>query len=646
MEINLKEMHHMQINLTFEHEFDELYNNYAQDPDRAVFLELEGISRDKLDIAAMSKEYFTHTLADVSVDQNANANENKSPNNYASEVVKGVMKLDGYYLLWKYAVERYGLRIANKLIRSVWDGDIYFHDPTAIQVPYCWAYSTTSLMVEGRPYGQLNSLPPKRADSFIAQVIEMTMDVSNQQAGAVAVSDLIVNYAWYAKREGLTDKQIVNDLQKAIHVFNNKFRASGQSPFVNISLFDRKNLATVWGEHYYYPDGTQIDIEYIIHIQKLFGNWFAKGDPKTGLPYRFPVVSVNIAVDDKREPYDMEFFDWVCEANVEKGIFNIYGNEGTKIASCCRLTNNFERMKFRADTFGSGGLNLGSHRVVTINLPRLALRSANEDEFFKALDNKLETAKRLLIVHREDILQERVKGGFLQFFNPLQWFSLKHFFSTVGIIGVYEMTRFMGLNIKSEEGEAFVTKVLTYIEKRLDEFSEETKHSFNCEEIPGESTAGLLAKKDRVIFGAKFQPFELYSNQYIPLIADATIMERIKLTGKFMKILSGGGILHLNMSSKIQSKEQMKKLLLTAFRNGVEHCAVNYGFGECEDGHVNIVGNDNVCPVCGKPIKEWMTRIIGYFTKISSWNSVRRDYEFPRRKFKLSDTVDDVEETQ
>ncbi len=618
----------MFLNLTLEPEFDEVYERTLKE--NPELMDIEGISPVKIDVGQMSHNYFTRNLSDISVDENANANEDMSPNNYQAEVTKGILKLEGYYLLWRYAKKRFGLQYANKLIRSIWKGDIYFHDASGqgVQVPYCFAYSTTNIMLDGRPYGQLHSLPPKRADSFIAQVIETTMDLSQEFVGAISPSDLIVNYSYFAKKDGLTDEQVLNDFQKFVHVMNNKFRVSGQSPFTNISLFDRPNLKKVFADTVF-PDGSSPDFDYVMHLQKIFGNWFCKGDPSTGLPYRFPVVTLNISVDENRNILDPEFLEWASEVNIEKGVFNIYVNEGNKIATCCRLSNQFEQV--RADSFGNGGLNVGSCRVITLNLPRLALESEDEEQFFSLLEQRLKQARDLLLVHREEILQRRVEAGFLKFFNPLNWFNLNMLFSTFGIIGVYEMCYYMDLPMETEDGQHFAEKVLKFIENYAKEASKEFGYNFNVEEVPGESAAPNLAKKDEVLFGNEFS---MYSNQYLPLVADFNTIDRVKLTGRFMKYLSGGGILHLNVAEKIDEPSKMKRLIELATEEGVEHFAINYGFGVCVKGHTTICGNAKECPACGEPIEDHLTRVIGYFTKTSSWNEVRREYDYPNRKFK------------
>ena len=77
----------------------------------------------------------------------------------------------------------------------------------------------------------------------------------------------------------------------------------------------------------------------------------------------------------------------------------------------------------------------------------------------------------------------------------------------------------------------------------------------------------------------------------------------------------------------------MKHLIEYAVKNGVSHFAVNYGFGRCENGHTTVCGNSNTCSICGANITDHYTRIVGYFTHVDSWNSVRREYEFPKRVF-------------
>jgi ribonucleoside-triphosphate reductase (formate) len=599
-------------------------------------LDIDGISRRCLDVGAMSHAYFTKNLSDVTIDVNSNSGETISPNSYNAEIVKGVQKLEGYYLIHRYAVKRFGLQRANELLNSILYGKTYFHDASGIgvQQPYCISSSTSMIMAEGRPWGQLQSLPPKRADSFMAQCIEYCMELSQSFAGAVALADLIVNYAYYAKKENLSDHAVRQDLQKFVHVINNPFRIGGQSPFTNISIFDMPNLVSLF-EHSHYPDGSSVDFDYVMRLQKVFVDWFSKGDPTTGLPYRFPIVTLNISCDaETKQIKDKDFLDYVSKVNCNSGCFNIYVNSGNKIASCCRLINDKERISARVDTFGNGGLQIGSHRVVTIPIPGLALRAkGNKEKFFEELQSALEDARDLLLIHREEILQRRVKRGFLKFYNPLNWFTLDRMFSTFGIIGVFETCYFMGLDIRSEEGTKFVTDMLNYIEDFAKKTSSETKTSFNVEEIPGESVASKVCQKDKVLFGEDKIPFQLYSNQYLPLILDVSMPERIETTGKFMEILSGGGILHLNVKEKIADPEIMKQLIVYSVKHGVSHLAINYGFGTCKNGHTTVCGSSNKCSICEENIEEFYTRIVGYFSKVSNWSRTRREFEFKRRIF-------------
>jgi len=368
--------------------------------------------------------------------------------------------------------------------------------------------------------------------------------VTNRRIGSNN-KDTIYVVVYVRSVKSLKDKSVINykgivwcpttDAGVVIFRRDGKVFISGNSPFSNISIFDMPNLKKLF-EYHRYPDGSEVDYDYVMHIQKIFSEWFSKGDPVSKLPYRFPIVTMNICCDENKDVMDPEFLDFVAKANLENGCFNIYINEGNKIASCCRLVNNLERMNFRSDTFGNGGMNIGSTRVVTLNIPRLALKAKGDREkFFKGLDDALALARDLLMTHREDIIERRIGAEFLKFFNPLKWLDVRRYFSTFGIIGIYEMNKLMGMDIRSEEGEMFTLEVLRCIEEFAVKTSKETGHSFNVEEIPGESVAGKLCQKDKVIFGEDNVPFELYSNQYIPVIEDVPLPERITTTGSSWK---------------------------------------------------------------------------------------------------------------
>jgi len=646
--------------MDFPSDFNDLYNKFNNTQKGKEYLELSGISRDKLDIATISRQYFENHTSDVSVDPNANVGQLKNLNTFSSEIMKGLMKLDGYYLLWRYIQKLFGLEEANRLISSCIDGKFYPHDLTKINVPYCVAVSTFNIMLMGRPYGTLQSKPPKRASSFIAQCIEHLMSMSQEFAGAVAFGDLLVNYAWYINKEvnemihdinrdrSLSDgniflkdniwhdelkieKKIENDFQSFVHVANNNFRIGGDSPFSNISLYCRKTIENMF-ENYYYPDGTApLDIiDTIMAVQRIFMKFISQKDPMSNIPYRFPIVTVNLFVDgETREVEDNDVLEQLAEANTE-GVFNIFiTNDKARIASCCRMINNkTDLMEYKGiDSFGNGGLNLGSHRVVTINYARLARKSKNIEEFKIKLKNAMIDSAKILVAHRQ-LIKERIDQNFLQFFKPLKWLDLDTmFFSTIGFNGIYEAFKFLGIDLINNQDMAI--DVFQYCNNIINELAAEYQVPFNLEQIPGEGAAINLAKKDRIYFGDN--EYLLYSNQFIPLWENVDLITRAKIDGKLSKFFGGGVISHLNISSRT-SKEQMIKLIAFAASCGLDHFALNACFSKCSNGHVSVT-NGTSCPMCGEQISEKYTRVVGYLTPINNWVKERREYEFPRRRF-------------
>lgn len=543
------------------------------------------------------KEYLNaDNITDVCFNKNAN-NTKKSFNHFMHQVSSPIMKKIGRKYHKEKMAEIFSEKEADIFWEAVDNGYLYFHDADKMLIPYCYATSVSMIAYMGRPYGQLHSVPPKRSDSFVAQVIEYVMDLSQEFAGAIAIGDFFIEYSKFTIKENKSDKERINDFQKLVHVINNSFRVSGDSPFTNISIFDKyliKNTFNITDE---------VLLDEIMKNQIIYLKFFDKGDPTTNLPYRFPITTVNFFTDNK-EIKDNDFFDIFL--NLENhSFFNIYlTNDIGKLASCCRLISDLKDMAehLNIDSFGNGGASIGSHRVITLNLAKIEQDEQRLKYYFKL-------ATKGLKAHRE-LLRELIDMNFLKFFKPLNWIDLdRHFFSTVGYIGLYEATQSVHLM------EIYLKKMGELAK------TEATVHNMpiNLEQIPAESASIKLAQGTE---------YDMLSNQYLPLWIDYDISERLSVAGRLDKLSTGGAITHINVAQK-PTREQVKIIIEQAVKLGVHHFAINEKIGICKNGHATY---GKYCH-CGEEISDYITRIVGYFTPVSSWNAGRK-IEFKKRVFK------------
>ncbi len=630
-------MAQLSIRMDFDPDFVDFYNSFASNAKGNDYLKLTGIQRANLDLPAMVDHFFSKHIGDFSVNPNSSVGDNKNHVTYSHEIVNAWYKLMGIYKLWQQMKEDWGLEEANDLTKKFIIGTFYIHDATKLMIPYCFAASTSLLMSQGRPYGPLHSHAPRRLRSFVGQVTEYTMDLSQEFAGAIALGDFLVNVAWFTQKEDLSDKQIENELQSYIHVMLNPFRIGGDPVFSNISIFDEPNLRNLFA-NYTYPDGSSpLQPKYlreIKRVQRIFMKFMAKKDPTTGMPYRFPITTLNIFVENG-QVVDEEFLGEAAHINRE-GLFNVYiTNDSAKLASCCRLQSDItDLMEFKGiDSFGNGGLNVGSHRVVTLNFYRICRRFKGDlnGAFAKYLSDYLNKIAKILRSHR-NMLKKMEKTPFLKFFN-MGWIDLdRMFFSSVGMIGMWEGFNELNIDILTEEGLTKAQKYLIIINKELKKLSKKYKMPINMEQIPGESAAMTLARKDRFYFNDDIPQHKIYGNQFIPLWENVDLWKRAKVDGALDKHFSGGLISHLNISEGL-TKAQHIKLIKFAIECGLSHFAPNPIFSKCNKCDFVTIGKLKSCPECGGRKIEFLTRIVGYFTPVAAWHKERREWEFEQRQW-------------
>ena len=290
-------------------------------------------------------------------------------------------------------------------------------------------------------------------------------------------------------------------------------------------------------------------------------------------------------------------------------------------------------MKFKGiDSFANGGLNLGSHRIVTLNFYRLCRRFKNKNEEFQEyLTNYLDKACKILKSHR-NLLKKLIDKKFLNFFT-LGWINLdRMFFSTIGMTGIWEGFKELNINILDNEDITKACEIFSHINKTVEELSQKYQMPINLEQIPGETAAITLAKKDKLFFNDEEQVYKMYANQFIPLWEDVDLYKRAEVDGTLDKYFNGGVISHLNISSK-PTKAAMKKLITFAIQSGLSHFALNPIFSKCAKCETTSFGKIDVCPKCESKEIKYLTRIVGYFTPVMSWVNERRNWEFNQRKW-------------
>jgi ribonucleoside-triphosphate reductase len=188
----------------------------------------------------------------------------------------------------------------------------------------------------------------------------------------------------------------------------------------------------------------------------------------------------------------------------------------------------------------------------------------------------------------------------------------------------------MGMHILEPQGQQFVIDIIDTVNRLNGEVGEKYGYATNSEQVPAENSSIKLASKDALL--GYQDKYALYSNQFIPLITQADLLDRIYLQGMFDSRMSGGAMAHLNVDTEIEDTEKLESLIEMAIKNGVVYHAVNYNLQRCEDGHMSV-GKNIKCPICGKDIKDNFTRIVGFLVNVSNFHKVRREIDYPNRQF-------------
>ena len=493
----------------FERFLEELKRKYGED-----FEYINGIHPSQLDFSEFIDNFVDKkTLADASIDPNANAN-NRDIRSFMTEKAKSEDKLFGLNKIFSTMKKQWGLRTAKQWFEQEFSKGFYLNDSTtASYFPYCWANDLTRLATEGLFFlNNYNAQAPKHLTTFFDDVIEFVSFLSNRQSGAVGLPNILI-WAWWFWKKDVEDGYYMKDpdyylrqqYQKLIYRLNQPFLRIDQSSFTNVSIFDRPYLEGIFGGVVFPDDTMAIDhIEDLIDAQKIFMEVVAEIRREQNM-FTYPVLTYSLL---KRNDFkdgeikemirtknwkvfvDEDFARWCSTHNIEFSDSNFFCSDNVGVLSnCCRLLSDTTKLDAFINSIGGTALSVGSCRVSTINLVRIAYESEfDQKKYLKILKQRVLLDCKALSSMRH-ILKRNIEKGLLPNYQDGA-VELSKQFCTIGGIGMFEVMDLFGLintdelgcKSYSDEAVAFATKILDTINEVKDNF--ECDFSFNVEMIP------------------------------------------------------------------------------------------------------------------------------------------------------------------
>ncbi len=641
IEVNLKK--------DFERFFDHLKEEYGED-----FAELNGLSESKLSFNDFIDNFIDKsTVADASVDSSSNV-RNKDIVTLRSEMSKPHEKLLSYHKIFHEMKKAYGLKVAKKWFELEWNKALYLHDAnSATFVPYCFAYDLTKLAEEGLFYLEDHNKPEpaRHLETFVDFVKEFINFTSNRTSGACGLPNLIpyMYYFWKMDVESghyprcqNEEKFAKSEIQRVIYGMNQPYTRDGiQSAFVNTSIFDSEYFDALFGGGIF-PDGTLM-IDEKEGIMK-FEKWFLEemsAIKDRGRMFTFPVNTISLLKKEGKF-VDEDFARWASKQNQKWNDSNIFADKDvTSLSNCCRLKSNIKDLGY-FNSIGGTALKVGSVKVSTINLARIAYEAeGNEAKYVKILKDRLNINMQMLHVIRH-IIQRNVEKNLLPNFQD-GIIDFEHLYNTIGINGIYETMKSFGYTTVDEFSNTYYTDkamefgktIFSVIHDAIAEFVKDKDYMVNVEQIPAETAAVKFLEADKLLYRDKVVcDLPLYGNQWIPLGIKTTIKERIRICSTFDEYCNGGSICHINVDKPIENEEAAWDLLNYITNEGVTYFAFNGKINSDDNGHLFY---DNICPECSSPKTAEFTRTVGFYTKTAGWSKERKNEYKMREWHSLND---------
>lgn len=525
------------------------------------------------------------------------------------------------------------------------NADFHIHD-LSILGGYCAGWSLKQLIQEGLGgvTGKITSAPAKHLATLCNQMVNFLGIMQNEWAGAQAFSSFDTYLAPFVKADNLSYEQVKKCIESFVYGVNTPSRWGTQAPFSNITLDwtvpnDLAELNCIVG-------GKEMPFKYkdckpeMDMVNKAFIEVMIEGDAN-GRGFQYPIPTYSITKD----------FDW-SETENNRLLFEMTSKYGTPYFSnyvnsdmepsdirsmCCRLRLDLRELRKKSGGYFGSGESTGSIGVVTINLPRLAYLSSDEQDFYRRLDKLMDVAARSLKIKRNTVTQLLNDG--LYPYTKRYLGSFNNHFSTIGICGGNECglnAKWLRADLTDPRTQQFMKDILNHMRERLSDYQEQYGDLYNLEATPAESTTYRFAKHDLeqfpdIITAAQPGRSPFYTNStHLPVGFTDDVFAALDVQDELQTLYTSGTVFHAFLGEKLPDWKAAANLVRKIAENyELPYYTLSPTYSVCKT-HGYITGEEYLCPKCGEPTEVY-SRITGYYRPVQNWNDGKAQ-EFRQRK--------------
>jgi ribonucleoside-triphosphate reductase len=480
------------------------------------------------------------------------------------------------------ALKQYALlhMLPNELADAHLGGDIHIHDleffagrPINCLQHDLRFFIRNGLKVDGTGDHTSVAGPPNHIETLMNHSGEIMLAAQQNMSGGQSMSLWNVFVAPFA--HGLPYEKIKQAVQMFIYNLNMAYAARGsQVPFTSINLEftvpeflkeepaygPKGRLVGTYGD---FEDETRM-------LQRAFTEVLLDGD-SDGKPHLFPntiyALRKEVLKDEFREDLELvhELSSKYGTAYFTNMLPSYRGQMSNYMGCRTSLSDNWTG-DWEQDCFRTGNL-----AYVTLNLPRMAYQSRDEEEIFEYLDSYLRLSEEILMLRREQAVSCLDDYNLLPFLsqelNGERYYRVENSTMSFGFVGLNEMLQsFCGSGIEDPDSLKLGLKVIDYMNGRAQELKKDTGLRWTIIQTPAESTAYRFAMLDQEKFGkdavtqGDVGAYYYTNSSHVPVDTSLNLAEKIRIEEQFHSRTLGGHIFHAFMGESHSDPEALMSL--------------------------------------------------------------------------------------